>query len=169
MIAEDRLRDQVVHEILRSVLVHRDLLEHHLALGVEVGERGREHHVAHHLDRRLEMVIRDARVDERVLAGGRRVQLSAEAVEDLRDLEGAVALRALEQEVLDEVRDAGLAAVLVPRAGSDPVADRGRADVLEPLRDDPLPRVELAQDPVLHARIVVPRLALGTRSARRGS
>ena len=79
-----------------------------------------------------------------------------------------MALRALEQEVLDEVRDAGLAAVLVPRAGSDPVADRGRADVLEPLRDDPLPRVELAQDPVLHARIVVPVYRRYT-TCRRGS
>ena len=38
--AEDRLRDQVVHELLRRVLVHRDLLEHDLALGLEVVEGG---------------------------------------------------------------------------------------------------------------------------------
>ena len=64
--------------------------------------------------------------------------------------------------------DAGLAAVLVPRAGADPVADRGRADVVEPLGDDPLARVELAQDPVLHARIVVP-VSLRYTTCRRGS
>ena len=87
MVAEHRLGDQVVHEVLRRVLVHRDLLEHDLALGVEVGERGREHHVAHHVHRRLEVVIRDARVDERVLARRRGVQLAAEPVEDLGDLD----------------------------------------------------------------------------------
>ena len=93
MVAEDRLGDQVVHELLRRVVVHRDLLEHDLALGVELGERGREDHVAHHVDRRLEMVVGDARVDERVLARGGRVQLAAEPVEDLGDLERAVAAR----------------------------------------------------------------------------
>ena len=91
MVAEDRLGDQVVHELLRRVLVHRDLLEHDLALGVELGERRREHHVAHHVHRRLEVVVGHARVDERVLARRRRVQLAAEAVEDLGDLERAVA------------------------------------------------------------------------------
>ena len=108
MVAEDRLGDQVVDEILRRVLVHRDLLEHDLALGVELGERRREHHVAHHVDRGLEVVIGYPGVDERVLARCGRVELAAEPVEDLRDLESAVALGALEQQVLDEVRDAGL-------------------------------------------------------------
>ena len=93
MVAEDGLGDQVVHELLRRVLVHRDLLEHDLALGVELVEGRREDHVAHHVDRRLEVVVRDARVDERVLARGRGVQLAAETVEDLGDLERAVAAR----------------------------------------------------------------------------
>ena len=35
---EDRLREEVVHELLRRVLVHRDLLEHDLSLGVELLE-----------------------------------------------------------------------------------------------------------------------------------
>ena len=138
MVAEDRLGDQVVHELLRRVLVHRDLLEHDLALGVELLEERREDHVAHHVERRLEMVVGHARVDERVLARGRGVQLAAEPVEDLGDLERAVTLGALEEQVLDEVRDAGLASALVARAGADPVADGDRADVVEPLGDHPL-------------------------------
>ena len=56
MVAEDRLAEQVVDEILRRVLVHRDLLEHDLALGVEVVEARREDHVAHHLERQLDVV-----------------------------------------------------------------------------------------------------------------
>ncbi len=86
MVAEDGLREEVVHELLRRVLVHRDLLEHDLALLVDLGEGGREDHVRHHLERRLDVVIGDARVDDGVLARGRRVQLGAHRVERLRDL-----------------------------------------------------------------------------------
>ena len=107
--AEDRLADQVVDELLRRVLVHRDLLEHDLALGVEVVEERREDHVAHHVERGLDVMLRDAAVDDGVLARGGGVQLAAHLVEDLGDLERAVAARALEEQVLDEVRDAGLA------------------------------------------------------------
>ena len=63
VVAEDGLREEVVDELLRRVLVHRDLLEHDLALGVELGERRREDHVGHHVDRRLEVRVRHARVD----------------------------------------------------------------------------------------------------------
>ncbi len=51
MVAEDRLGDQVVDELLRLVLVHRDLLEHDLALGVDLGEERRVDHVGHHVER----------------------------------------------------------------------------------------------------------------------
>ena len=154
MVAEHRLGDQVVHELLRRVLVHRDLLEHDLALGVELLEQRREDHVAHHVERRLEMVVGHAGVDERVLARRRGVQLAAEPVEDLGDLERVEPLAALEQQVLDEVRDARLRRRLVARAGADPVADGDRADVVETLADHPFAGVELAERPVLHGRIV---------------
>ena len=84
-------RDQVVDELLRRVLVHRDLLEHDLALGVELVEERREDHVAHHVERRLEVDVGHARVDDGVLARRRGVELAAELVEDLGDLEGRVA------------------------------------------------------------------------------
>ena len=51
---------EVVHELLWRVVVHRDLLEHHLPLGVELGERRREDHVAHHVHCGLEVMVRDA-------------------------------------------------------------------------------------------------------------
>ena len=169
MVAEDRVGDQIVHELLRRVLVHRDLLEHDLALGLELGERRREDHVAHHVDGGHEMVVGDARVDERVLARRRGVQLAAEAVEDLRDLERAVPAGALEEQVLDEVRHARLRRLLVARPGADPVADGGRANMVEPLGDHPLAGVELGQHPVLHRRSVVPPATCGTGSGCRGS
>ena len=113
VVAEDGVGDQVVDELLRRVLVHRDLLEHDLALGLELGERRREDHVTHHVDRRHEVVVGNAGVDERVLARGGCVQLTAETVEDLRDLECAVAAGPLEEQMLDEVRDARLRRLLV--------------------------------------------------------
>ena len=90
-VAEDGLGEEVVHELLRRVLVHRDLLEDDLALGVELRERRREDHVRHHVDRRLEVRVRHARVQHRVLARRRRVELAAEPVERLRDLLRGVA------------------------------------------------------------------------------
>src|SRR5919202_70111 len=50
---------------LRLVLVHRNLLEHDLALRVEVGEARREHHLPHHLERDPEPLVRDAREHHR--------------------------------------------------------------------------------------------------------
>src|SRR5712691_11700397 len=86
MASEDRLREEIVHELLGRVLVHGDLLEDDGPLGVKVLERGREHHVGHDVERGLDVSIRDAGVDHRVLTRRRRVELAAEAVEDLRDL-----------------------------------------------------------------------------------
>ena len=49
MVGEHGPRDQVVHEVVVAVLVHRDLLEHHLALGLQLVRHrtsGDEQHVA---------------------------------------------------------------------------------------------------------------------------
>ena len=107
MVAEDRLAHQVVHELVRRVLVHRDLLEHDLALGIEVGEDRRVDHVRHHVERLLEVVVRDPDVDDRVLPRGRRIQLAAEPVEDLRDVLRRVGASPFEEQVLEEVRHPG--------------------------------------------------------------
>ena len=86
MVAEDRPGEHVVDLVLRLVLVHRDLLEHHLALGLEVRPRGAQQHVAQHLERLLEVLVEEVRVQDGRLLAGRRVHLGAEAVERLRDL-----------------------------------------------------------------------------------
>ena len=90
-------------ELLRLVLVHCDLLEHDLALGVELGERRGEDHLAHHLECRVQPLVRHPRVDHRVLARGRGIELAAERVEGLGDLLRGVGGGALEEQVLEEV------------------------------------------------------------------
>ena len=170
MAAEDGLGEEVVDEILGRVLHHRDLLEHDLALGVDVGERRCEDHVRHHVEGTLEMAVGDARVHDRRLARRGCVQLAAHLVEDLGDLLGRVRARALEEQVLDEVRHAGLRVGLVPRARSDPEPERHRAHVIEALGDQPLARVELGDHVLLHreivARNVVRSCAPGVRRRR---
>jgi hypothetical protein len=83
------------------------------------------------------------------------VQLAAKRVEDLGDLLGRVRSRALEEQVLDEVRDAGPIGLLVTRASPDPEADRDRTHVCEPLGDDALAGIELAEHVLLHPLIVL--------------
>ena len=139
MRAEDGLGGEIVDEVLRVVLDHRDLLEDDLTLGVDVGERRRKDHVGHHVERDVDVVVGHAGVDDRRLARGGGVQLASHRVEQLGDLDGVVALRALEQQVLDEVRDAGPGRRLVARPGADPEPDRRRADAVDALGDDPLP------------------------------
>ena len=152
--AEDGLRDHVVDEVLRVVLHHRDLLQDDLPLGVDVVEGGVVDHAGHHVEGRLEPVVRDACVDDRRLARGGRVQLAAETVEELRDLLGAVRPGALEEQVLDEVRDPGTGVRLVARARADPEADRDGADAWHALGDHALARRQLRELVLLHRPIV---------------
>jgi hypothetical protein len=107
VVAEDGRREDVVDLVRGLVLVHRDLLDHHLALGVEVAQRRTQHHVAHHVERALEVLVEETRVDRSRLLARSGVYLRAHAVEDLVDLGRAEPLGALEEQVLEEMRDAG--------------------------------------------------------------
>jgi hypothetical protein len=165
MVAEDCVSEEIVDELLRRVLDHGDLFEDDLALGVELDESRREDHVRHHVERLFHVLVEDPRVDDRVVTRGGRVQLTAEGVEDLRDLERRVLLGALEEQVLEEVRDARVRAVLVAGARADPEPDGDGADAVQRLADHPRAACERRQQVVLHARIV--DLCL-RRACRRG-
>ena len=131
MVPEDRFRQEVVDELLRCVLDHGDLLEDHFALGIEIDKGRGEDHVGHDVQRLLEVLVQHAGVDDGVVAGGRRVQLAAEAVEDLRDLLRGVLLRPLEEQVLQEMCDTRVGIVLVAQT---PSRSRGRSRRSEPSR-----------------------------------
>src|SRR5439155_16528490 len=65
-----------------------------------------------------------------------------------------VRARALEEQVLDEMRDAGTVVALVTGAGADPEAERDRADARNLLGDHPLARVEFGKHVFLHEAIL---------------
>ena len=135
---EDGFGHEVVDQILWVVVDHRDLLEHDLPLGVDLGEGGVVDHPRHHVERRLEPVVGHAGVDERRLARSGGVELAAEPVEDLRDLLRRVRARALEEQMFDEVQGARAGVRLVARAGADPETERDRANVRNVLGDHTL-------------------------------
>ena len=108
VVAEDGLAEHVEDRVLRVVLVHRDLLEHDLALGVDVAERRPPDHVGHHVERARQVRVEHPRVDGGRLLVGAGVELGAPAVEQPVDLDRRVAVGALEQQVLEEVRQPGL-------------------------------------------------------------
>ena len=150
--AEDRPRREVMDEVVRRVLDHRDLLEDDLPLGVHVLERRPVEHVRHDVERGLQAHVRDARVDDGRLARSGGVQLAAELVEELGDLLRRVPRRALEEQVLDEVGHARARVRLVPRARSHPEPERDRADARDALGDDSLAGRELGQLVLRHAQ-----------------
>ena len=108
MVAEHRLPEHIEHLLLGIVLVHGDLLENDRALGLDVLERGSEDHVGDHVEGGVDVIVDHPRVHRRRLLPGTRVQLGAHRVEDLIDLQRGVLRRALEQQVLEQMRQPGL-------------------------------------------------------------
>ena len=113
VVTEDRIREHVVDAVGGLVLVHRDLLDHHLALGVDVGEGRLQEHLGEQVQSRFGVFVEEARVEVGRLLARRRVRGGAEAVEVLGDLDRREALRPFEEQVLEKVRDAGLSRRLV--------------------------------------------------------
>ena len=105
---EDLPRELAVHDIVRRVVVHRQLLEDHLPLTLDVGvaERWCTQHVAEQFDPLDCMTSRQPAEERRVLLRGERVDVATDAIDSARDLLRRAIGRALEQQMLEEVADA---------------------------------------------------------------
>jgi hypothetical protein len=82
-----------VHDVGGVVVVHGELLEHHLALGLDVvaAHQAVEHLVHHDVHRERQVVVEHAGVEARVLAPGEGVRLATDRVELLGDLQRVAA------------------------------------------------------------------------------
>jgi hypothetical protein len=131
--------EQVVDEIVRRILHHLDLLQHHTLLPLQlIGVEARvQQDVGEEVHGQREMLVQDLHVEARVLLGGEGIHLPPHRIHGSGNLLGAAGGRPLENQVLDEVRDAGPLIGLVARARLHPDADGDRADVGHLLRDDP--------------------------------
>ncbi len=109
MVAEHGRQEDISEGVLGIVVAHRDLFEHDVAFELDVMGRAAavEHHVGHQVDGQFEVLVEHVRVVAGVLLGGERVELAADGVDGLGDVDRGARRGRLEQQVLEEVRGAG--------------------------------------------------------------
>jgi hypothetical protein len=126
MVGPQRGGEETLGQILGLVGLHEQFLEDHEPFGLDlVGpERGAPHDLGEDVQAELEIVGEEPHVERGVVLRREGVQLAADGVDRLGDVGGGAAVAALEQQVFEEVRRAGLIGLLV-------ASDRNP----EPLRD----------------------------------
>jgi hypothetical protein len=99
--------EQLLHLVMRLIQVHRDLFLNHLALLVNVTgvESRMQKHVHQHIQQRIEAIVAGAGVKTGRFFTGKRVEITANALDGLRNFAGGAPFGSLEQEVFDEMTD----------------------------------------------------------------
>jgi hypothetical protein len=92
--------------------------------------------VGQKLDGQRQVLVENLDVVARVLLGGERVELAANGIDRLRDVFRRSRVRALEEHVLDEMRDSAAFVRFVAGAAHEPHADRHRPDLRHRLGDE---------------------------------
>src|SRR5207253_8032257 len=131
--------EEFVDVVVGRVLDLRDLLHDHRALALDLlgGETRVREDVGEQGEGERQVVGEELAVVAGVLLAGEGVQDAARGVDLLRDVRRPPPLRALEEQVLEEVRDPCLVRPLVARAVLDPDADGHRRELGELLRQHP--------------------------------
>ena len=116
MARPESLSEQLVDEIVGCVLHHLDLFKHYPLFFLDVisGKRGIAQQIGQHVDCPRQVLVEHLHVITGAFLGGERVELPAERIDLLGNVLGAPARGALEQHVLDEVRDSRTPGALVP-------------------------------------------------------
>ncbi len=138
MALEEILGEDLVYEVVGIVLVHLDLFQNHAALAGDLlaVEDGMQDHIAENVDGYRQMFIQHFNVEADGFLAGEGVHVAADGIHLARNVFGGAVAGALEDHVLDKVRDAVDQRVFVPRAGLDPDAHRHRADVVHLFGED---------------------------------
>ena len=125
MTAENGVLEEVVHEFGRRVVVALYLVYYHLHLLVYLRLRigAVEHDVGEQVDGAVDVLLQYGSVIHRLLLVGEGVEVATHALQMFQNLHRAAALRALESDMLAEVRHSLLASeLLVACAGAYSVA-----------------------------------------------
>src|ERR1051326_5048735 len=131
MLGAQGLVAEIVHLVVRGILDGVDLLEHYVALELQVvaAKHRVAHQVGEHVERARQVGVEHARLERGGVARGVRVERAAARFQRQR----AAPLRALEPHVLEQVRHAHLGARLVGAGAPHPDTHRRRADAGDPL------------------------------------
>ncbi len=124
MIEVQLLGEETLDDVVGTVVIHGDLFEDHLPLGVDVAgaQRWVGEHVTEEVDADRCVALGETAVVGGVLLGGERVDVTAVTVDRARDVARAAPVGALEQEVLEEVARAAHRIALVSGSDGDPDA-----------------------------------------------
>src|SRR5438094_246712 len=120
-------REQVVDKIVGRILGLRDLLDNDLALALDLRriEDRFKKDVREQISRHRQILAEHFRVVTGVFLASERVQYSADGVDLFCDLRGGTLAGALEEQMLDKMRDPVLRRLLVTRSVLNPDSDRG--------------------------------------------
>ena len=154
-IALEKCGGQLLHaQVVGSVLALAQLLEHHFPLLFELGgvKSGVEIHVGEHVQALRRVHVAGKGVIACAALGGVGVDLRAQRVDVVCDVERRAGLRPLEEHVLDEVGDAGALRRFIDRSrphehacGDRPHRGIGSHDQLQPA---------VKSDQFVHAAII---------------
>ena len=148
MVLPEPLGEEFVHEVVRRILDHLDLFDDHLLLALDViaAERRVAHDIRKDVDGQRQVLVQDLDVVAGVFLGRKSVELAAYRVDLLGYVLGCPRGGALEQHVLDKMRDAALFRCFMPGAAGQPDADTDRPHLSHPLGQDPKAVIENVSD-----------------------
>ena len=148
MVFPESLREQLVHEVVGRVLDHLDFFDDDLLLALDVvgAERRIADDVRQDVDGERQVLVEHLDVIAGVFLRGERVELAADGVDRLGDVFGGARAGALEQHVLDEMRDAAALGRFVARSAGQPDADADRTDLRHPLGENAKAVIENVSD-----------------------
>ncbi len=100
-------RKDLVDKIIGAVRVHLDFFEDYafFLLDVLIAKCGIQHEIAQHVHSDRQMFVEHLGVEADHLLGGESVEITADRIDGTRDVLGRPVRRALEQHVLNEMRD----------------------------------------------------------------
>ena len=130
MPAPEPLGEELVHEIVRRIFHHLDLLEHHLLLARDVLgiERRAQQQIGQYVHCPWKMLVEHLDVVASALLGGKGVQLSPNRIDLLGDILRRAVPCSLEEHVLDKVGDTGPRLGFVPRPAGQPGSKANRTN-----------------------------------------
>ena len=101
---------EIQDQFLRRVLHHVDLFEDHIALALHfVRREGRiQDDIRQQVEGKGKMLVQDLGVKSDIFLFGESVQLAADGIDRLGDLGGRTCPRAFEEQMLDEMGNAGV-------------------------------------------------------------
>ena len=138
LVGEGGLGEEVVDPVVGRIERGADLLHDDVLLALELRrvENRVAQDVGEDVDGERHVVLEDARVVGGRLDAGRRVDLAADRLDLLGDVDGRARARALERHVFEEVRQAVLVVAFRARPGADPDAERRALQMIHRMGDD---------------------------------